>query len=291
MPEMDGITLLKKLVPLYKIPCIMMSALNTDESDIVLKALEIGAVDYVKKPELAELNDMTATIIDKIKTAASANIELKPSKDSPRAPSRSAVNTTAVDTSLLVAIGASTGGIQALHLILTALPESIPPILIVQHIPPVFSEAFAKRMQTFCPFLVKQAHDRESVEAGKVLIAPGGRQMRLDRLSGKYRVLVDDGPAVNRHKPSVDVLFDSVADITGKKSIGIILTGMGIDGAKGLLRMKEQGAQTIAQDEASSVVFGMPREAIRIGAAGKVLPIDDIPKAIMEFCERKRTAA
>lgn len=279
MPEMDGVQLLKKYIPSYRIPTVVITSLSKEEGPLVFEALSAGAVDYVQKPSSTDMAHAASEIIAKVKEAANAKVfAAEAASVSPDQALNAALNRNA-----LIAIGSSTGGTDALQQVLTRLPADIPPIVIVQHIPPVFSLAFANRLNEICSFEVKEAAHGDEVRAGRVLIAPGGMQMRLVRKRGLLEVAVEDSPAVNRHKPSVDVLFASVAKEVGKKAIGVILTGMGSDGAKGLLEMKHAGAPTIAQDEATCVVYGMPREAVKLGAADEILPLTRIPKALVHL--------
>jgi two-component system, chemotaxis family, protein-glutamate methylesterase/glutaminase len=284
MPEIDGLTLLRQIFPKYRIPVLMISSLGIDEGRSVLDALASGAVDYVQKPSRS--SEFGPSIIEKIKTAASAQPQTSEHKDvKPKPIPRVSGD---CDLSYLVALGASTGGTEAIRKVLEALPEVVPPILIVQHIPAGFSRAFAERMDLLCPFTVKEAKDGELVLPSRVYIAPGGTQMRIREVDGERRIVVDDSEPVNRHKPSVDFLFDSVAQLNHSKVIGVLLTGMGADGARGLLKLKQGGATTIAQDAATSVVFGMPKEAINLGAADKVLGISHIGEAIVKACAKRR---
>ncbi|MBI3544011.1 MAG: chemotaxis protein CheB, partial [Deltaproteobacteria bacterium] len=224
-------------------------------------------------------------MIEKIKAAAHAKVNA-----SVAAPAKTSTRLAKLDTSTLVVIGASTGGTEALRQLLTALPAGIPPILVVQHIPEVFSTAFARRLKELCAFDVREAVDGEVIEAGRVLVAPGGRQLEIVRRGKTLRARVTDGPLVNRHKPSVDVLFDSVAKHCGAGAVGVILTGMGSDGAEGLLKMKNAGARTIAQSEASCVVFGMPRAAVEAGAVDKSCDLADIPMLLLRWLAAKKAA-
>ena len=278
MPEMDGVTLLKKLMPQYPIPTVMITSLSIEEGSKVLDALEHGAVDYIQKPSADVLKVLAPQIVERIKVAAKAKIFKSKIALRSTAPKLSKV----FDDSVIVAIGSSTGGTEAVKEVFVRLPEHIPPILVVQHIPPVFSRAFAERLNQLCPFEVKEAEDGDIVRPDLALIAPGGKNMRLERRQGKLRVVVEETPPRNRHRPSVDILFDSVAETMNKKAIGIILTGMGADGAQGLLKMKNAGARTVAQDEASSVVYGMPREAVKLGAA-EPMDLFKIPEHLMNL--------
>jgi two-component system chemotaxis response regulator CheB len=283
MPEMNGVELLKKIIPVYPIPTIMVTALSKEDGTYVLDGLEAGAVDYIQKPSLSEVDVMASVICEKIKSARLAKI--KHSK-SPII-HKHQYQLDDVDHSYLICIGSSTGGTEALKSILTRFPAKIPPVLIVQHIPTVFSKAFADRINQLCPFEVKEAEDGDHVTSNTVYIAPGGKQMKVFRYGGikdEIRIIIEDSPPVNRHKPSVDFLFDSVAVLQRQKVVATILTGMGSDGAKGLLKLKECGAKTFAQDEASSVVYGMPKEAARLGAAQQIVSLNDMPYYLIESC-------
>lgn len=284
MPGKDGVTFLKEYLPGNSIPTVMISSISMNESDLVLNALEYGAVDYIEKPSLGELASKKTFFIEKILTASRIKVRTNHATNAVR--SRNQFK----HTQDIIAIGASTGGTEALKDVLIRLPENIPPIVIVQHIPPVFSTAFAKRLNDLCPFTVKEAQDGDPVVPGCVLIAPGGKQMEVVKKNNTLVARVFEGEPVNRHKPSVDVLFNSVCKIAGKFSVGVILTGMGNDGAKGLLNLKNSGVHTIAQDEASSVVFGMPKAAIELGAANVVSSLYDVPEAITKFINKSRAA-
>ncbi len=283
MPEMDGVTLLKKLLPKYQIPIVMISSLSREDGNYVLEALESGAVDYIQKPSMSELPVLAPMIREKIKNARFAKVFRNDSSHQGGISLRK-LGSQNVDQSYLIAIGSSTGGTEALKHVLTMLPDQIPPIVIVQHIPAVFSKAFADRMNTLCNFTVKEAEDGDLVVNNHVYIAPGGKQMKLSDNGGVIRVIIDDAAPVNRHKPSVDYLFDSIAGFSRKKLVAGILTGMGADGAKGLLKLKQNGARTFAQDESSSVVYGMPKEAYKIGAVDKVVHIDLVAETILKAC-------
>jgi two-component system, chemotaxis family, protein-glutamate methylesterase/glutaminase len=281
MPHLNGCDVLERILPKYSIPVVMVTALAKEEGSQVLRALELGAVDYLQKPSMAEMDQFQDTITEKIRTASTVKIR----KTKKRVAATLPVKKTTASGSYqsVVAIGSSTGGTEALVDVLIDLPSQIPPILIVQHIPATFSKALADRLNGMCPFEVKEAADGDLVLAGRVLIAPGGRHMEVVRVGGEAKIRITDGPAVNRHKPSVDVLYDTVLATFGSQAIGVILTGMGNDGAKGLLKMKQAGCQTIAQNEETCVVFGMPREAIALGAAHYVEPLGTIPKKIVSL--------
>lgn len=280
MPGMDGVTFLKQYLPRYPIPTIMISSINVDESDLVFKALEAGAVDYLQKPCLSEIATQSETIREKVITASSIKVKSKQhiEKKTHRKISYSFEQQ-------IVAIGASTGGTEAIKEVLMGLPYNIPPIVIVQHIPPVFSTAFSKRLNELCPFEVREANDGDEVLPGRVIIAPGGKQMELIIDGDKKKVRVFDGEKVNRHRPSVDVLFNSVAKNAGPEAIGVILTGMGNDGASGLLQMKRAGACTIGQDEGSCVVYGMPKAAFDMKAVQRVVSLENIAEEIINRLE------
>lgn len=272
MPRMDGLTFLKKLMRHHPLPVVVISSLGQSSSRAALEALQWGAVEVVAKPGGAcsggELRDQLAL---KIRAAAGARLrpEIAPAATAPRraAPARAAS---------LIAIGASTGGVEALRMVLAALPAEMPPIVIVQHIPAVFSGEFARRLDRVCRIRVKEAEDGDALEAGRALIAPGNFHLSVRGSAGRYRAAVHGGDPVHYQRPAVDVLFDSASRAAGAGAVGALLTGMGSDGAAGLLQMKRAGGRTIAQSEASCVVFGMPREAIRLGAADEVLPLDQI---------------
>lgn len=281
MPEMNGVELLRKIFPTYKIPTVMISSISLEDGTYILDALEIGAVDYIKKPEFSELATVMPIILEKVKAAAEAKIV------SSKKMERASLSYQKIDQDNLIVIGSSTGGTEALKNILVRLPAQIPPILIVQHIPAVFSEAFANRMNTLCPFTVSEAKDGDIVEPNHVYIAQGGKQMKLLKRNGALQIQVNDDEPTNRHKPSVDYLFDSVALINPPKLVSVILTGMGGDGARGMRKLRDLGASTIAQNEESCVVFGMPREAIKLGGAEKILHLDQIADEIVSLVSEK----
>jgi two-component system chemotaxis response regulator CheB len=294
MPEVDGLSFLKQFLPVHPIPTVMITSIGLEEGTRVLQALEAGAVDYVQKPSAVELSEVAPVLLEKVKAAASAKLNFA-TKTSPvslvKGAQVRASGLGALDPSCLIAIGSSTGGTEALRKVLTELPETIPPIVITQHIPAVFSKAFADRMNSLCPFQVSEAAHGMEVLPKNVYIAPGGKQMQIKkRPDGRVFIVIDDSPPVNRHKPSVDYLFDSVVAACGEHCIGVILTGMGADGAKGLLKLKNAGARTIAQDEATCAVFGMPREAIRLGAASEVLPLGDIAQKLISWLSQRKAA-
>ncbi len=285
MPEMDGVTLLKTIIaPKYHIPVVMISSISMAEGPMVLDALENGAVDYIQKPEMSEIASVTPMILEKVKTAALSNMNKKPKRERVQyAQTRETCN---LDS--LIVLGSSTGGTEAIRDILTAMPAQIPPMLIVQHIPAVFSLAFAKRMNDLCPFEVKEAENGDEVKINRVLIAPGGFQMKLVQKAGKTFVEINQDEPVNRFRPSVDYMFLALAKNLYTHTVAIILTGMGKDGAKGMLALRNQGVRTIAQDEETSVVFGMPKEAIHIGAAEFVEPLGNIAERITLLTNQKK---
>jgi two-component system chemotaxis response regulator CheB len=285
MPEMNGVALLKIIGPKFNIPTIMISSISMAEGPIVLECMENGAIDYIQKPELAEIEKVTPLILEKIRMAAQANI----AKDLRKRMTKSVQITTPFDLSSLVLIGSSTGGTEAIREIITALPAQIPPMLIVQHIPAIFSTAFAKRMNELCQFEVKEAENGDAVIANRILIAPGGKQMKFVIKKGKPFVEINNDEPVNRFKPSVDYMFMSVAKNIYTHTVAIILTGMGKDGARGMLELRKLGVRTIAQDEASSVVFGMPKEAIALGGAEFVVPLNEIAEKIALLSKEKIT--
>jgi two-component system chemotaxis response regulator CheB len=294
MPRMDGLTFLKTLMAQYPIPVVIISSLTQNGSTLALRALDLGAVEIVAKSEIKNtkehLEESRTRITDAIKAAHMVPVkriglnvktpEYKPVAKSNTESEKSPIYKT---TDKIIAVGASTGGTEALRYFLQNVPSNLPGILITQHMPAGFTKSFADLLNTICELTVKEASDGERVMRGHAYIAPGGKHMELYRSGAKYFIRIRDGALVNRHKPSVEVLFNSVAHHAGQNAIGIIMTGMGRDGAEGLLNMKNEGAKTIAQDEKSCVVFGMPKEAIKIDAADQVLPLHEIPKRIISY--------
>lgn len=281
MPKMDGLDFLARIMRLRPMPVVMVSTLTQKGSDITLKALELGAIDFVTKPQIGIRDKMlsyTELLADKIRIAAKAKINK--TKVQQAAPSIVQFQSTG-SVNTVIAIGASTGGTEAIREVLERMPTSVPPIVITQHMPAGFTYSFAERLNKICTIEVKEAEHGDMLRKGIALIAPGDKHLEIKRVAGGFQAVLNDGPTVNRHKPSVDVLFNSVAQHVGKNAVGAILTGMGADGAKGLLEMKNKGAWTIAQNEASCVVFGMPREAIVLEAASEILHIKDITKHIL----------
>jgi len=290
MPHMDGLTFLEKLMTTTPMPVLMVSSLTEQGCETALRALELGAVDIVTKPKVdirLGMEELAEELLEKVKAAAVARVRGKAYVATPKiAPSvvRRALHAASAmskTTDTIVAIGSSTGGTEAVKEVLEVLPPNSPPILITQHMPERFTKTWADRMNSLCRISVKEAEDGDSVLPGYALIAPGNYHMTLVRSGARYLVRLNQDPPVNRHRPSVDVTFASVAKHAGANSIGIILTGMGDDGAAGLLQMKQSGAYTIAQNESTCVVFGMPKEAIQAGAVDVVLPLGDIPNALL----------
>lgn len=283
MPRMDGITFLKKLMHHYPLPVIIVSSLTPKGSALAIEALDHGAVEVVNKPGAAyTVGDISRSLSQKIKAAARVDVKQKNIAEQ-QLPSRPKTLALAQTTNKILALGASTGGTQALQFVLQSMPPTAPGIVIVQHMPEHFTRAFADRLNELCSIQVKEAENGDSIAPGKALIAPGNYHMLLKRSGAMYYVEVKQGPLVNRHRPSVDVLFKSVSRYAGANAVGAIFTGMGGDGAKGLLEMKEAGAKTIAQDEASCVVFGMPKEAIKLGGADHVMSLKDIPAKLIDL--------
>jgi two-component system chemotaxis response regulator CheB len=298
MPRMDGLSFLEKLMRHYPIPVVVVSSLTPENSETALRALELGAVEVVSKPgSMYTAPDVSRQLIRAIRAAAVAKVRPlgAPSAEGASAERPAPVRSVAHlrTTHKIVAIGASTGGTRAIETLLRAMPPDAPGIVIVQHMPAHFTASFASRLNQVCAIEVREARDNDPVAPGVALIAPGDRHMVLQRSGARYHVRIKDGPPVHHQRPAVDVLFMSVARNAGRNAVGVILTGMGADGASGLLAMRESGAYTIAQDEASCVVFGMPREAIRLGAAMEVVSLDEMTPAILRAVaeERRRVAA
>jgi len=291
MPRMDGLTFLKKLMKYYPLPVIIVSSLTTKGGELALEAMNAGAVEVMCKPGSSlSVNDMSGALIDKIRAAAWARVPKngQGSPDPGGGPAAAPVRISqAKMTETVIAIGASTGGTQAIQELLLQMPANSPGIVIVQHMPEQFTASLAARLNQICAMEVREAKNNDSVKPGIALIAPGNYHMLLQRSGARFHVQVKSGPLVCGHRPSVEVLFKSTARAAGRNAVGVILTGMGKDGAGGLLEMKNNRARTIAQDEASSVVYGMPREAVRLGAAETVLPLGSIPAKIIEYVNRK----
>jgi len=299
MPKMDGITFLRNLMRLRPMPVVMVSSLTERGADVTLDALALGAVDYLSKPRIdvaATLSGYSAELIEKVKAAARARVRALDTRQLPPSAVRPSYDASVVipegspprhlrTTDRIIAIGASTGGTEAIKHVLTGFPPDSPGVVIAQHIPKAFSGPFAQRMNACCQLTVYEAQDGQHILPGHAYIAPGDRHLLVLRDGARYICKLDDGPPVNRHKPSVDVLFRSVAQNAGRNAIGILLTGMGKDGARGMKEMREAGSPTIAQDEETSVVWGMPGEAVSIGAAESVLPLPEICAATRHFSE------
>jgi len=290
MPRMDGLTFLQQIMTQHPIPVIICSSLAEDGAQSTLRALELGAVEIIAKPRFGTkqfLEDSRIVLCEAVKAAASVRPRAlsisRPVQPKLTADAILAVSTTAMleTTEKVVVVGASTGGTEALKTLLETLPPDTPGIAIVQHMPELFTRAFANRLDGLCHITVKEAEPNDTMIRGRALIAPGNHHLLLKRSGARYFVDIKEGPLVCRHRPSVDVLFRSAARYAGKNAVGVILTGMGDDGAQGMLEMKQAGATTIAQDEATSVVFGMPKEAIKLGAVDRILPLEAIAGAIL----------
>jgi len=285
MPRMDGLTFLKQIMQTQPMPVILISSLAQSSVDIALEALRHGAVDVLAKPSGPySVGELRTTLSSRIRAAARAKLRKNATPEAPRPAVPEKTVSGSADTTRFIAIGASTGGTEAIAQVLSHLPAEVPPILITQHIPPMFSKSFAERLDKLCRMEVREAVDGDLPCPGLALVAPGGFHMVLERAAGNYRVKIREGPLVCYQRPSVDVLFTSVAMTAGSKAVGAILTGMGSDGAQGMKRMKDKGCFNIAQNEATCVVFGMPREAIRAGAVDQTLPLDRIAQALMTAC-------
>lgn len=285
MPRMDGLTFLKKLMKFHPLPVIIISSLTKASCEISLEALASGAVEVMEKPggpySIGELREGLA---QKLRAAAGAKVS--PPAPRPALIKPAPLPLAGMQNDMVIAIGASTGGTEAIHDVLTQLPANIPGIVITQHIPKQFSTSFAKRLDSACPFEVKEAEDGDEVRPGRALVAPGDFHMVLRSKAGGYFVQVQDGPKICYQRPAVDVMFASVANVAKSHAVGVLLTGMGADGAQGMLSMRNAGARTIAQDEQTCVVYGMPREAARLNAAEQILPLPNIPGSIVKLATR-----
>jgi two-component system, chemotaxis family, protein-glutamate methylesterase/glutaminase len=285
MPRMDGLTFLDKIMTLRPMPVVMVSSLTQAGTDATLRALELGAVDCVAKPAggmIAEGQaEFRVDLIETVRTAAAARVRPRKLVERATAPT---VGPGYSSSEIVVAIGASTGGVEALHQVLQALPADSPAIVVTQHMPPAFTASFSRRLDKECAVVVAEASDGARVLPGHVYIAPGGRHLELGRSGANYICKLNDNPLVSGHRPSVDVLFRSVARNAGRNAVGVILTGMGRDGAEGLLEMRKSGAQTIGQDEATCVVYGMPKVANEVGAVQAEVPLQKIPGEILQRC-------
>lgn len=287
MPRMDGIDFLGRLMRLRPMPVVMISTLTDKGAEVTLRALELGAVDFVAKPRIglaSGLNDLASQIVEKIRVASVAKFKRAPAPAPGAAPPPAVKPATLlgrVSTEKMICIGASTGGTEAVKEVLLKMPADAPAIVITQHMPPGFTTSFAARLNGLCQITVKEAAHGERILPGHAYIAPGGKQFSVSRSGANYVAVVEDTEPVNRHKPSVEVLFLSAAAVVGRNAYGIMLTGMGNDGAKAMREMRDKGSYNFVQDEASCVVFGMPREAIAHGAADEVLPLDKIAPALL----------
>jgi two-component system chemotaxis response regulator CheB len=291
MPRMDGITFLQSIMAQRPIPVVICSTLSSRGSETAMRALKAGAVDIVAEPKLGTetfLRESQEILCGAVKSASTARLHpirpVEPALTADAVLPRHSAGAMVQTTEKVVLIGASTGGTEALRVFLTAMPSDAPGMLIVQHMPEKFTTAFASRLDGLCAISVKEAENGDPVLRGRALLAPGNRHLLLKRSGARYFVEVRDGPLVCRHRPSVDVLFRSGARYAGRNAVGVLMTGMGNDGARGLLELKQAGAPTMAQDEASCVVFGMPNEAIKLGAAGRVLPLDGLAAGVLGAC-------
>lgn len=297
MPRMDGLTFLQKLMSQHPIPVVMCSSLAESGSETALKALEYGAVDIITKPKMGTkqfIEESKTRICDAVKGAAAARLgplramrtmkEVSPKYTADVIMEKPNTKAMIQTTEKVVVVGASTGGTEALRVFLEMLPEDTPGIVIVQHMPENFTAAFAKRLDSICRVTVKEAQDNDTVVRGRALIAPGNHHTLLKRSGARYYVEIKDGPLVSRHRPSVDVLFRSAARYAGKNAVGVIMTGMGDDGAHGMKEMFDAGAVTIAQDEATCVVYGMPHEAVKLGGVNKVMSLQNIAGEVLRLC-------
>jgi two-component system chemotaxis response regulator CheB len=292
MPRMDGLTFIEQIMARHPLPVIVCSGLTEKRMELAISALELGAVEVITKPKLGVrdfLHESAVMLLDVVWSAANARVSSRPM---PVVPQRNTADVVLTLGTLprpqpagekLIAVGASTGGTEAIRTFLQAMPLGCPAIVIVQHMPEMFTRAFADRLNKDCAIAVKEAADGDRIVSGRALIAPGNHHLLVERTGTDYLARINDGPLVSRHRPSVDVLFRSVAKAAGNNAVGVIMTGMGNDGAQGLLEMRNAGARTVAQDEASCVVFGMPKEAITRGAAVSILPLAQISNAALEL--------
>lgn len=290
MPNMDGVTFLRKIMTLRPMPVVMVSTLTQAGAETTLEALEIGAVDFIAKPvqDVAHgLTEIASELRAKVKHAARARV----GRGAPPPASRKTTRIYSAGGEKIVAIGASTGGVEALKTVLMDLPAQCPPIVVTQHMPPRFTAAFAERLNRECPMKVSEAKHNDPIEPGHVYIAPGSHHLEVVRVSNQYRCTLSESAPVSGHRPSVDVLFRSVADTAGRGAVGAILTGMGKDGAEGLLAMRKAGAYTLGQDESSALIYGMPRVAFERGAVMKQVSLSHMADAIMEACESSAKSA
>lgn len=290
MPRMDGLTFLKKIMEYRPMPVIMVSSLTKSGCDLTISCLETGAIDFITKPEIDVadgIEKMLSSLAEKIKFAARVKVNKRSLSGSTASPAPLLSSAMIETTNKILAIGASTGGTEAIKTVLTRLPADSPGIVITQHMPEKFTKSFADRLNHLCQIEVREGKNGDSVLPGLALIAPGNYHMTIKRSGARYFVETHQEPQVNGHRPSVDVMFESVAKYVGNNAVGVIMTGMGADGARGLLTMRENGARTIAQDEESSVVFGMPKEAIELGAAERIAPLEKIAEEIFRLLEKR----
>jgi two-component system chemotaxis response regulator CheB len=293
MPKMDGIEFLDRLMRLRPMPVVMVSAFTQAGSETTLRALELGAVDFIGKPQAGNgrsMDEYAEELVEKLRAAKGARLRKKPMNRIDTSAATSSVATQSLRGSTasgkIIFVGASTGGTEAIKEFLLGIPADCPPILIVQHMPESFTASFAKRLDGLCAPTVIESKGNEKVESGKVYIAPGHSHLQIKRTPSGYVTDLLSTPPVNRHRPSVDVLFDSAANLVGRQAVGVILTGMGKDGALGLLRMRQAGARTLGQDEASCVVYGMPREAFLVGAVEEQCSLDEMARRTLQFANR-----
>lgn len=287
MPRMDGVTFLRKIMTLRPMPVVMISTLTQAGAEVTLEALEIGAIDFIAKPTKdigTVMTELAGELQAKVKTAARVRVRARQFEQKPPKPKPVIGN---LSSKKIVTIGASTGGVEALKAVLIHLPANCPPILITQHMPERFTASFARRLNNECAMTVTEACHGDAVEPGHVYIAPGARHLELAKSSGKFVCRLTDDPPVSGHRPSVDVLFRSAAKIAGPDIVGVILTGMGKDGSEGMVQLRQAGATTIGQDEASSLIYGMPRVAFERGAVQRQYPLHDIADAILDACQDK----
>lgn len=291
MPRMDGLSFLAKLMKFYPMPVVVVSSLTPQNSQNAIRALELGAVEVICKPGSSlSVPDISRRLVEAVRAASRARVSRSPALlESTDKGGNQDYKIQLKTTHKVIAVGASTGGTVAIEKLLSGMPLNIPGILIVQHMPEYFTASFAARLNSICKIEVREARDGDTMAQGLSLIAPGGKHMLLERSGAFYNVRIKGGPMVHHQKPSVDVLFHSVAKQAGANAVGVLLTGMGADGADGLLAMKQNKAYTIAQDEASCVVYGMPGEAVKLGAACKVLPLDEIPDCIIKRLSGEET--
>ena len=286
MPRMDGLSFLAKLMKHYPMPVVVLSSLTPKNSELALKALDLGAVEVLCKPGASySTKNISHHLALAVRSAAIAKVNHQRVQSLPVVQKNATAGLLVQTTHKVIAIGASTGGTKAIEAVLTCMPATTPGTVIVQHMPEHFTTSFAQRLNEICPMAVREARNNDRVVPGVALIAPGNQHMVLTRSGGTYMVKIKGGPRVHYQRPSVDVLFQSVAKIAARNAIGVMLTGMGADGAKGMLAMKESGARTMAQDEASCVVYGMPKEAVKIGAVEEIVSLPQIPAAIIHALE------